>query len=406
MNHKYQNFMHKVMCFFIIFSCFSISMPTAWISISTGLLFITWLISGDYIKKYESIRSNPSAVAVLGLFAIYVIAFFYTSAPLDQSGKFLLKYSKLLFIPIVISIVDSKKIREYGINAFLFGSFILVFISYFKWLDILPMDLGLADLPNNDQGYNAFKNRIAHNILVSFAMYLAICKFYFDKSRYRFVWFFLAFLMLFNIMYLVYGRSGQVVALFFLFFLPLYFFRMKALQFFIVFFIFGFLFKSQLLMIAPDRLIHTNQELAQHKPNESQTSAGVRMEMYQNDIILIKKSPIFGYGTGAHRNEYNKLASKQSTLQKDVPNPHNQFLLTTVEIGFMGLLTLLSMFYRHWQCSNLISIKDAPMGLYLKGLIITILIGSLFNSLILDATEGKFYCILAGLILSAYKKND
>jgi len=37
-----------------------------------------------------------------------------------------------------------------------------------------------------------------------------------------------------------------------------------------------------------------------------------------------------------------------------------------------------------------------------KGLIMTITIGSLFNSLLLDATEGKFYCIFLGLILSGY----
>jgi len=37
-----------------------------------------------------------------------------------------------------------------------------------------------------------------------------------------------------------------------------------------------------------------------------------------------------------------------------------------------------------------------------KGLIILIFVGSLFNSLLLDATEGKFYCLLIGLLLSGY----
>jgi O-antigen ligase len=129
--------------------------------------------------------------------------------------------------------------------------------------------------------------------------------------------------------------------------------------------------------------------------------------MYKNTLLMIKQSPLIGYGTGALRFEYNKLASTQDTLLKDVPNPHNQYLLTFFELGIIGLIALFFMFYRFWEHSNIIGGSDKYAGMYLKGVVLTIAIGSLFNSLLLDATEGKFFCVLSGLLLSAYnQKND
>jgi O-antigen ligase len=64
------------------------------------------------------------------------------------------------------------------------------------------------------------------------------------------------------------------------------------------------------------------------------------------------------------------------------------------------------MFYRFWQHSNVIGRSDKHAGMYLKGVVLTIAIGSMFNSLLLDATEGKFYCVLTGLLLSAYTKKN
>ena len=54
-----------------------------------------------------------------------------------------------------------------------------------------------------------------------------------------------------------------------------------------------------------------------------------------------------------------------------------------------------------WKTSYHLSSIDG--GILLRGLILTMVIGSIFNSLLLDAGEGKFYCLLAGVFLSAYK---
>ena len=404
MNKTYQNSIQKIINFLIIFACFSIAMPTAWISVSSGLILIVWIISGNYFVKFKRIFYNPAAISALILFVLYIIGTIYSSASSDQSEKFLLKYLKLLLIPIVISIVDSNKIRNYAINAFLIGAFMLLIISYLKWLGILPMNLGLHDLPDNSQGFLAFKNRIAHNILMSFLMFISFSKSYYEKSRFRWFWFILGILILLNIMYLVGGRSGQVIAVTFLVFLPFYFYGVKTLKYFLILLIIIFAFKSHVSLLIPARLLNVTQEVSDYKSSENLTSAGIRMEMFRNTMALIKKSPLIGYGTGALKSEYNRLANTQETLLKDVPNPHNQYLLTFFEIGIVGLIAFLYMFYKQWNFSNNSKLIDIQIGLYMKGLILTIAIGSLFNSLLLDATEGKFYCILTGVFLSCNKE--
>ena len=403
----YQDFMQKLINAIIIFACFSIAMPTAWVSVASAFLLFTWLISGKYSEKFKLIYKNPAAISVLILFSFYCIGSIYSSGNIKESGTFLLKYAKLLIIPIIISVVRTKKIRHNGMNAFLFGALILLSISYFKWLGIIPMNLGLHDLPDNSQGYLAFKNRIAHNILMSFLMFVFFCKAYFDKTQWRWVWLVIALLSLIDLMYLVGGRSGQIIALCFVLFLPLYFYGKEAYKYLLIAAISIFMLHKQLEPLMPGRLLETSQEVSEHKSDEHLTSAGIRLEMYKNTLSLIKQSPFIGYGTGALRYEYNKLANTQDTLLKDVPNPHNQYLLTFFELGMVGLAALIFMFYRFWQHSNVIARSDTYAGIYLKGVVLTIAIGSMFNSLLLDATEGKFYCVLTGLLLSAHtKKND
>jgi len=404
MINDYQNVTKRIVQYLIIFASFSIVLPTAWVSITSGMILIFWIISLNYSEKFRRILNNPAALSALILFGFYLIGVLYSSVAFEESRVFLMKYQKLLLIPIIVSVIDSNKVRNYALNAFLFGAGILLLISYLKWLSIIPMNLGLHDWPDNSQGYLAFKNRIAHNILMSFLMFVMFGKFYFEKSKLKWIWFFIAILTLLNIMYLVGGRSGQIIALSFLIFLPLYFYGLKSVKYFLIFFTIIFLSGSLFEKLVPERLLGVNREISDHKSTENLTSAGIRMEMYRNTLLLIKKSPLIGYGTGALRFEYKKLVDSQDTLLKDVPNPHNQYLLTFFELGIFGLFIFMGMFIRQWFFSNNSKFINKQNSFYAKGLILTISIGSLFNSLLLDATEGKFYCILIGVLLSCNKK--
>jgi O-antigen ligase len=404
---KYQSFLQGCLYFFIILACFSLHLPIAWLSISSGLIVILWILKFDYISSFKNIKRNPAALITLALLGLYLLGLVFTKASWDLGLKFFMKYTKLLLIPIIISISPSERIRSLGLKAFLFSSLTILFISYAQFFNLLP-DLNQF-LPkdtyksNDAEGYIVFKGYIAHNILMAFAMFMMLCKCAIAKKlTYKIFWLSLAAMTFLNIFYLVHSRTGQIISILLIIFFLIQKFGFKYFFLALMFLVGILTFRHNLETILPKRLIEIPQEILSHHAEsaDTSTSAGRRLEIYKNTFFLIKDSYGIGYGTGSFEEEYAKFVTHQDTFLSAPGNPHNQYLLTLLEIGLLGLGLLLAMFYLHWRIADQLNNREHTF--YAKGLIITITIGSLFNSLLLDATEGKFYCILLGLILSGY----
>lgn len=381
----------------IVLACFSVNLPTAFMSIASGLFLIFFLISGDYKLKFERIYKNPGAVIAIVYLIAYGIGLTYTSAPHDYAFAFFLKYNKLLFIPILVGLLTTENHRKYCINSFLICSLIVLIISYLKFLGIYPhTDIG--------QGFSVYKGRIAGSIIMSFGAYLMLVRAKNTKGSHRIFWIIASILAIGNVLFLVNGRTGQVTLAVLLIWFSYEQLGLSAFKYWIAIVLMGLTFHHFNPNYPNSRLTSINAELASENKNTgAQTAAGLRLEFYQNTVTLIKKHPFFGGGTGSLENEYYSLVDKTNTITKRVPNPHNQYLLTTQELGIFGLALLLSFWLIHWWQSY--KLESAENGTILRGLIITITIGSLFNSLLLDASEGKFYCLIAGVLLSSFSWN-
>ena len=154
---------------------------------------------------------------------------------------------------------------------------------------------------------------------------------------------------------------------------------------------------------APERLVSIYTEIQEHSSESNLTSSGIRMEMYKNTLALIQRSPLIGHGVGSLRLEYNELVKSQDTLLRDVTNPHNQYLMILFDTGLIGGTLFFLMLYYFWQSANRIKMTSEPLlGDYMQGLILTFALGCFFNSLLMDAGEGRFFCLMAGLFLSVY----
>ena len=396
MKNKYLKFMQNTMLWLIVFASFSSALPTAFMSVATVLLMFFWIISGDYKAKLERVVNNPAALAAIALFVLYAVGTLYSSASWGDRLNFLMKYHKLLFIPLIVSVLCCEKIRRYAMDAFLFSMIIILVVSYLKWLGFVPHD----DLV---QGYFVFRGRIAHNILMSFAMFVMMHRALKSVEQVRLIWILLCILAGLNILFLVNGRTGQITMMTLIVWFTFETWGIKSLKYWFGLILLG----AALHHMIPDyphlRLTDIKQEIADHQSTGVLSSTGQRMEMYKSTISLIKQHPLFGGGTASLENEYQTLAIINNLALTRVPNPHNQFLLTTQELGLFGLVMLVLMWLIHWKASYQISsVRDSCA---LRGLILTIVIGSLFNSSLLDAGEGKFYCVLAGILLSGYKSN-
>jgi O-antigen ligase len=216
-------------------------------------------------------------------------------------------------------------------------------------------------------------------------------------------WLISSFLAFFNIFYLVNGRTGQVIALVLVIFFIARKLSRKGAVCALILLASIVYFKNELNFLLPERMMAVSQELQDHQSNKEVNSSGIRMEMYKYTTALILKSPLIGYGTGSFKDVYRSYAATQDSSLKEVSNPHNQYLFTQFDLGLLGFFVLIYLFYQCWFVSQKAKMIEGIKAMdYMEGLLITIMVGSLFNSLILDATEGKFFCVMAGIILSGY----
>jgi O-antigen ligase len=123
-------------------------------------------------------------------------------------------------------------------------------------------------------------------------------------------------------------------------------------------------------------------------------AVGLRMEFYRNSLAIVRDHPLAGVGTGGFPQAYAQRA--RGTGMVPTHNPHNEYLLIAVQTGVIGLLLLLNLFWQQWRLAPRLA---APLETHVaRGLVLTIAAGCLFNSMLLDHTEGLLFAWLTGLL--------
>ena len=92
------------------------------------------------------------------------------------------------------------------------------------------------------------------------------------------------------------------------------------------------------------------------KDPSSTTSTGVRFEMFRTSALIVRDNPLTGIGPGNYRKTIKTYIDKGEAhpILVDFKYPHNTFLEVLTAKGFIGLLTVLLIFYY-------------PAYLYIKG---------------------------------------
>src|SRR5262249_8397884 len=131
------------------------------------------------------------------------------------------------------------------------------------------------------------------------------------------------------------------------------------------------------------------------QPQEaSRTSTGLRLEFYRNTLEIIRDHPLLGVGTGGFPKAYADRL--QDARAERTRNPHNEYLHITAQTGLLGLAALLWLFLLQWITAPWLA---APFEQHLaRALVLTIAIGCLFNSLLLDHTEGLMFAWLTAML--------
>ena len=198
--------------------------------------------------------------------------------------------------------------------------------------------------------------------------------------------------MIYNILFMSAGRLGYllVFCLSILFLYQIY--RLRGL------FIGGLILTILSIVVythsvmLQERVDLIFENIQTYQQGDSDTSVGNRLEWYTNTVTLIAEKPVFGSGTGSFSYEYQKLANRLGL--ETTTNPHNEYLMIGMQWGVIGIALFLYFFYTVWRSSKKLTQSTHFM---VQGLLLTMMVGCLFNSFWLDTTEGHIFAYLIGV---------
>ena len=387
------------------------------ISVALDNLLLAALLLGILLSPravWRIATQHPVARAAWLLFLALFIAMFYGPAPLREAVGILGKYLDLAFIPLFMLLLTDEAIRRRAQYAFLAAMGLTLLLSFLVGLELLPVQSWMNRLATpHDPAI--FHSRITQSNMMAFAVFLALLNLRAAASRAaRAAWGLFALLGTINVLFMVQGRTGYVILLVLLgwFAWATMARHMRGLGR-----AWGWRQGAAMMLalaglaaaayqVSPrlhERVNLVMSEYQAWQPNHGKNnSTGQRLDFYYNSLQIVRQHPVFGVGTGGF-----PAAFAQQTQGKDVlqtRNPHNEYLMITVQTGVIGLALLLYLFYTQWRCAPLLNMpfeQDAA-----RGLVLAYLANSLFNSPLLDHADGLLFAFMTAVLLAGMRREE
>jgi len=143
-----------------------------------------------------------------------------------------------------------------------------------------------------------------------------------------------------------------------------------------------------------DRVTSVFSQIEEFKYENKSTSTSERIVYWTKSLRFIENAPLIGHGTGSVPEMFRRAASGYSGVWAEPSsNPHNQTFAVAIQLGLLGTLALWAMWVSHFLLFRSVGLV-AWLGLVV---VTQNFVGSLFNSLLFDFTEGWLYVLGVGV---------
>src|SRR5271163_2367290 len=130
---------------FALVTLCAVPVSTAGVNLGSGLVLLFALLSPEVWRACRRIGTSRVNVAALTLFVVLALSMTYSSASHDEALGFLLKYRKLLMLPVLFVVFfgsDRSKWQSaaiWGLFATLTLTMLLTYTNFFGWTSVGPM---------------------------------------------------------------------------------------------------------------------------------------------------------------------------------------------------------------------------------------------------------------------------
>ncbi len=314
---------------------------------------------GNFLKKINQIKKSKWILSIFGLIGLYALGLCWGDNHLNAEWQFQ-RLALLLVFPIFITTEFKQKTINRAAIAFLGTAFISALAALAINSNVIsPLGEYLSFIDSSWRN-SAFITYNYHNVILALASSLCLYILIERKSKYRHL--LLAFLLIYALsIFTERGRAGQVIfnlsAVFYIFH---YNNNRKHILRGFAFLLLLFSFQAVIYHIdstkvyknrfdAVSNIIQNNGHRGEGKTDD------IRYVFVKESLDRIIKKPILGYGTGSFGTIFNNEVKSGHPFNTHT-TPHNQYLYVWFELGILGLLLLLSIFFH--QIRELFKKKD------------------------------------------------
>ena len=361
-------------------------------------LAILWIFEGQFVSKWNKIKSSPWILSLLALLFLYVVGMFWGTN--HQFAEWVFQKSTLLLLlHILYTLNFNKRDVKYSLFAFLSATTLSALIANLINLGWINHLFKYSSFFAKNWHYPAFMTYTDHNVFLAFSLLITFFLLYntFSNKKQRIVLIFISILFLLSL-YTENGRTGQLAyILIFLSFSILTFWQKKSLIFISVLSLVAINLTAYFL--SPhfkNRIDSIRVQLSQLEKNKV-NSLNTRYYLYTYSYDKIKEKPVIGYGTGSFVKEFSSISEHATKILSGVhKTPHNNYLFIWFELGLLGLLVFLSIFF--FQLKAYMSLNQGYFRMIFPAVFMFIM---LTDTYLLNHNTAVLYCYLS-FIFSSY----
>jgi len=367
----------KILNYLIITYAFFIPISRAGIGITSALIILVWLLKFDIKNDIKQFLQNKFTLIFL-LLILYTFISLLWSSNIDEGINYAKRY--WYYFPLfIIALHFRKEYFKPAISAFLLSMFVSEMMSYGMYFELISWT-------NSSSPYaTPFMNHLQYSAYVVFTSLFLLNQILYEKDMKMKLFYSIFFLSVSINLFVNGGRIGYVAffsTIFIVFILHMQN-KIKALIISILIIVFSVSVAYNASAIFKKRVDFTLKELNYIAEEKFHTSFGQRLAMFYMGGQILKENPLIGVGAG---DEMDVLKEKIKTEEykkfhylDDRRHFHNVFLHITVQLGLLGLILILALFYYFYK----IPIKDTYYSnikyIFITVYLITCLTGNMFH---------------------------
>jgi len=364
----------KVYQYLLIALAFIFPLTVAGGNLVIGIIVLMWILSGNYKTKFNQIINNKLAILSILFFSLHVLGLIWTDDT-KWGLTIVKKMSDFLFLLPILLTITKKEYIKYYISAFILAMTLTEVLSYLVWFEIIsPLHKATVGNPTPTMSH------ISYNPYLTFGIYLISYELLFNKSLStisKYFYAFFALTMSIN-MFITGGRAGQVMFFAMITILIFQYYNPKRIKAVILSMIIVPSIFISAYNLSPQFNNRVNAAIdnisSYGNIGERNTSVGQRITYTLNSFKIIQDNLLFGVGTGDFPSEYKKVHIDNTPDVGITVNPHNMYILTTVQLGLLGLASMMLIFYHQLKfalSSKIGIVKD--LGVILPMLFLVIM---------------------------------